>query len=38
MASTEANRISDLAAQLRGTYTSESKAIVAARIHSIVGL
>jgi len=30
MASTEANRISDLVAQLRGTYASGSKAIVAA--------
>ena len=30
MASTEANRISDLVAQLRGTYASRSKAIVAA--------
>jgi two-component system NtrC family sensor kinase len=37
MASTEANRISDLVAQLRGTYASGSKAIVPVDVLALLG-
>jgi two-component system NtrC family sensor kinase len=37
MASTEANRISDLVAQLRGTYASGSKALVRVNVLELLG-
>jgi C4-dicarboxylate-specific signal transduction histidine kinase len=37
MASTEANRISDLVAQLRGTYSTGSKAVVCVDVPALIG-